>query len=666
MRNRLPIRLGLRAIFLGQAVVLGSMNWSAPCGGQPETPAPEPPSAQKTGDDDWAREYLLTDPLATVEKVTLADLRQALADPARRDTVLPRHFARSALTEAERQTLLLEALDIPSQVVRRQAAEELDVRGWLVAAVRSALEELSQRGDADQARAARLALEHLELATSVVGDELDRRATEALGSDDVALRTAAIESLERAGAAAAPLLLEIVRSGNEAERNRAAAILARIVAQGARSRGEKPGPGQAAPAVAKFRGQTPAAPTSARKTDDSHPQVVRVHFGTNRELLTEAPDPRWRLWLLPVVALVAIALLARRWKRRQPGPVTAARGGWRGAAMFVVCLAALLWSAVNWNAALREFYSGHVGAVFGPRRDSRSQVRYGYCDVSIPPTHEVGEVEQPWLGPEDESSHVVLKRTGLLADEAFFSAVRTAIESAPKEERSCFVFVHGFYTSFETAARRTAQIKHDLQFPGAALFFSWPSRGRFLQYASDRNEIQHAYEYVRRFLLDVADRGGADRIHVVAHSTGADAVGRAIMTMGERGKIFDQIVLAAPDIDADVFREQIAPALARHARRTTLYCSQNDWAMRASYAFNDSRRAGDSSEGVVVVAGADSVDVSKIDTGLLGHSYYADCLPLLRDVEAVLGRNLPPNERKLTPAFLEDRAPYWILNAPAP
>lgn len=126
-------------------------------------------------------------------------------------------------------------------------------------------------------------------------------------------------------------------------------------------------------------------------------------------------------------------------------------------------------------------------------------------------------------------------------------------------------------------------------------------------------------------------------------------------------RVFEQIIFAAPDIDADVFREQIAPRLVGSSRRTTLYCSKNDWALLASYAFNDSLRAGDSSGGPLVVDDVDTVDASMIDTDLLGHSYYGDCVPILRDVEMLLERNLPPADRRLRPATLLEKLRYWTF-----
>jgi esterase/lipase superfamily enzyme len=142
---------------------------------------------------------------------------------------------------------------------------------------------------------------------------------------------------------------------------------------------------------------------------------------------------------------------------------------------------------------------------------------------------------------------------------------------------------------------------------------------------------------------------------------GADATCRAIAELGEQGKIFDQIILAAPDIDRDVFRLQLAPRMAQSANRMTMYCSKNDLALMASNTFNDAPRAGDSRGGALVVKEVDTIDASGIDTDLLGHSYYGDCLPILEDVRQLVLSHLAPSDRKLRPWPVENELMYWTL-----
>ena len=76
-------------------------------------------------------------------------------------------------------------------------------------------------------------------------------------------------------------------------------------------------------------------------------------------------------------------------------------------------------------------------------------------------------------------------------------------------------------------------------------------------------------------------------------------------------------MLTAPDMDADTF-VQVANGVRTAAQRVTLYASSNDSALRASAAYQGGWRAGDTAGGVLVLEDIDTVDVSVIDTDLLG------------------------------------------------
>jgi esterase/lipase superfamily enzyme len=80
----------------------------------------------------------------------------------------------------------------------------------------------------------------------------------------------------------------------------------------------------------------------------------------------------------------------------------------------------------------------------------------GQCDVSIPFTHEVGELESPtWWKFEfrpDPELHIVLLSVMPEDRSRFFSEMRTRVAGSPS--RDAFVFIHGYNTTFEDAARR--------------------------------------------------------------------------------------------------------------------------------------------------------------------------------------------------------------------
>ena len=91
----------------------------------------------------------------------------------------------------------------------------------------------------------------------------------------------------------------------------------------------------------------------------------------------------------------------------------------------------------------------------------------------------------------------------------------------------------------------------------------------------------------------------------------------------------------------------------------TLYASANDAALLASKKLQTYRRAGDTSDGVVVVSGIDTVDVSAVDTTFVGHSDYGDNTSVISDLFLLLSQDLPPPKRpRLRPAG-NPSSRYW-------
>ena len=246
------------------------------------------------------------------------------------------------------------------------------------------------------------------------------------------------------------------------------------------------------------------------------------------------------------------------------------------------------------------------------------------------------------------------------ADE-FYRAVSDCVARSQRKE--AFVFVHGYNVAFADAARRTAQVAHDLKFSGAPIFYSWPSQAEMVDYLVDETNVVWTVPHLKEFLLGVAHKSGATSIHLVAHSMGNRALTSALREMHAemRGQCpkFHQIVLTAPDIDADVFRRDLAPAIIQTAGRVTLYASSNDEALTLSKQFHGYPRAGDSGDLVVVVPSVDTIDVSSIDTSLVGHSYYGDNSTVLADLFELMQASKSPDQRRWLKATMLGKLKYW-------
>lgn len=298
--------------------------------------------------------------------------------------------------------------------------------------------------------------------------------------------------------------------------------------------------------------------------------------------------------------------------------------------------------------------------------NGRGNLSYGYCEVSIPRDHRMGVVERPSLWRlefnENPDNHVVILRTIPTSKGEFFTILNGRIVP-PKSE--AFLFVHGYNVPFDDAARRTAQISYDLGFQGAPVFYSWPSQGSTAAYTVDEQNIEWAQANMLSFLKDFFARSNAQHIYLIAHSMGNRGLTRALISLladnPEYRSRLKEVILTAPDIDSDVFKRDIAPALAMAGRPVTLYASSNDLALVASKQVHGYARAGDSGQGLVVVEGIETIDASNVDTSLLGHSYFAETRTLISDMFYLIGTGNRADKRFGLRRIDAQGGKYWMF-----
>ncbi len=311
--------------------------------------------------------------------------------------------------------------------------------------------------------------------------------------------------------------------------------------------------------------------------------------------------------------------------------------------------------------------TGKTGAAnfYGTRHTS--DLEYGRLTVSVPPSHILGELELPSLWKLEFSNnpakHFAITDMKTYSASEAAAALQTAISSA--KSKSLFVFVHGYNTTFTDAALRTAQLANDLKFPGTAMFYSWPSAGSARAYARDRETAELARLVLDKLLDDVA-KLPVSEVYILAHSMGNIVVTDALMkrvTAGKNMSRIKEILLAAPDLNAETFRSEIAPALAKMTKtRKTIYASSNDAALKASAHINGYSRVGDTSGGVVIYPGFDTIDASNASSMQRewGHSYVFDSTPVITDVLDVVLAHKSLGERQLQQQGASPNI-YWRL-----
>jgi esterase/lipase superfamily enzyme len=321
------------------------------------------------------------------------------------------------------------------------------------------------------------------------------------------------------------------------------------------------------------------------------------------------------------------------------------------------------------NRSLVQFDDPSKG--FNNERDADGVVHYGICKVEVPITHKFGSIGTPfwkrWIHFEFTDDHLKLKRiTPFISEDNFLIELSEQLMSLEELDRSVLVYIHGYNTSFEEAALRSAQIGFDLKVPGVTAFYSWPSKASLKDYTADIARVEASEKQIAEFLVSVATRANANRIHIIAHSMGNRGFARAIARITSdatniSGVRFGQIILAAPDLDVDLFK-QLAIAYPQISERTTMYVSAKDRALGMSSWLQDSDRAGFTPP-LTIINGIDTVEVTNIDLTILGHGYYAEAEPVLYDIKELIDANKPPNKRLRIESKIKDEHHYWIIRA---
>jgi esterase/lipase superfamily enzyme len=299
---------------------------------------------------------------------------------------------------------------------------------------------------------------------------------------------------------------------------------------------------------------------------------------------------------------------------------------------------------------------------YGAERAHRLEL--GRALVSVPAAHRFPAIERPlalripyfqvvlYDQGEDPRKHFTIKALEVLPRSELLALVRARIAAASTYKDQALVFIHGFNSGFDHAIYRTAQLAYDLQFDGAAFVYSWPAGAGVMGYARDRESATQAEPYLKAFLELVVRETGAKGVNVIAHSMGNLPLLNVLRDLGPSlppGVRLNEVILAAPDVDRDVF-VNLASAVRGYGRGITLYCSANDRAMIVSrQVAGGVPRAGDvPPDGPVVVPGIDTIDVTETSTDLLAlnHSLYAERSALLNDIGLLLQTGeRPPDQR---------------------
>lgn len=267
---------------------------------------------------------------------------------------------------------------------------------------------------------------------------------------------------------------------------------------------------------------------------------------------------------------------------------------------------------------------------FGSKRSNT--LHYARVDVGIPKEHKKGYVETNGYKP-DTAKHFAATALQPYQDRAAFkAALNTALGARPKGKREILLFIHGYNNNFADSTFRAAQFAYDFKLNAVVVHYAWPSGASIGLYVYDRDSADFARDGLAD-LLTLLSETNADQVNVLAHSMGNYVLMEAMRTLALKNqrRPIDKIsglLMAAPDIDMDVFERQLKD-IKKMPKVTAVFVSNKDAALKISGTLTGGHaRVGDgSSIKTLNESGITVFDVSNVDGG--SHSVFASSPTLM-------------------------------------
>ncbi len=180
---------------------------------------------------------------------------------------------------------------------------------------------------------------------------------------------------------------------------------------------------------------------------------------------------------------------------------------------------------------------------------------------------------------------------GGAGEQAFIDAVDRQVRRSPTGE--AVIYVPGYRVTFNQVMTLMGAWAHYLGRSSAVVAFSWPTGTQWWNYLIDCPRARAHIPDIARLIALVAERSQAKRLNLLGFSCGSPLLAEALVQLrarhpGEdhaalqrRYRIANAIFVAA-DIDLTTFTRAQLPALYDLARRTEVYVSEDDVALKVS------------------------------------------------------------------------------------
>jgi esterase/lipase superfamily enzyme len=320
-------------------------------------------------------------------------------------------------------------------------------------------------------------------------------------------------------------------------------------------------------------------------------------------------------------------------------------------------------------------------------RASTTQKRSLKLDVELTKTTELCRFPPTPKALVEVSGPATAMKPGAVEED-----VHQAIESCRRElvarldktpVKEVYIYVHGVKNSFEGAVMMIAQLWHFLGRQGVPIAYTWPAGGKGILrgYNYDYNSSEFTVYHLKEMLRVVAATPAVEKLHLIAHSRGTDALVSALrelhIEISASGRSTREVlklatvVLAAPDLDVDVVIQRASTArLGQVPERSTVYICDKDEALGFSRFLFGSLRLGAlkpnifTAEELKALRGGQNlavIDARVTKPGSYGHNYFYSNPAVSSDLILLMRYHRRPGAANGRPLRAEENG-FWFID----
>lgn len=270
--------------------------------------------------------------------------------------------------------------------------------------------------------------------------------------------------------------------------------------------------------------------------------------------------------------------------------------------------------------------------------------------ISVPPSHTPGQIEWPDGTPDARTDFVSVSQEKFDTMREFTNDIVNSDQAGRGET---LVYVHGYNTRHAEAVYQVAQFVHDLDVPVPPVLFSWPSAGVTAGYVYDRDSALLSRDELEAVLVSLTRDGR--KVVLVGHSLGSYLIMETLRQIELKNSLniardIDAVVLMAPDIDGELFRDQ-ATALNALPDPFIIMVAKQDRALKISSLLTGRRpRLGAQTDRTIVGdLPITIVDLSDLAEGAEFNHKIATTSPAAVSILRELSKEVPPGQVRLGP-----------------